>query len=576
MKRKYLLPLISVFLLTAMYYAPADAQSYAAEKQRENMLLDAVSDFAEGRYSMAEERLAPVIASDPDNDAAHYYMAMAKFMQEDYQAAEEEFEKAVALDSSNFWYRYRLAAVYAATGRQELTAEIYNGLLEDFPKKSELYYGLIDLYLSMGKMEEALSTLDQIDTVFGKSDISSITRFDILRNLGRIEEAYAVLEEYNREYSSPQVLAMLGDYQMSMYEDSVAMAYYDEALSLAPDYAPAMLGKAEVYRMTRKYDDYFKTLDIFMEDKEIPSEGKCDYFKALVQHSDPNFLKIFQPRLDSVMTACLSAHPGDSSATALAGIYYYGTGREEKSKEYFRENAENWPESLGAAANYMEVLIYTGDWKELSSYTKLAYERFPEELRFLEMSTLADYNLKAYDDVIATCSRIISIAPQDSARVLAAYTTLGDVYYHLGEKSRAYKAYDEALKVNPEYLPVLNNYAYFLSLDGKKLKKACSMSKRTVDKDPDNPVYLDTYGWILYLQGKPAEAKPYFKHAMLYGGKDSAVTLDHYAEVLFDLGEYSLAFVYWNQALAKDRDGEIPGLEEKIRQRKSEMNRDKK
>ena len=160
--------------------------------------------------------------------------------------------------------------------------------------------------------------------------------------------------------------------------------------------------------------------------------------------------------------------------------------------------------------------------------------------------------------------------------MLAAYTTLGDVYYHLGEKSRAYKAYDEALKVNPEYLPVLNNYAYFLSLDGKKLKKACSMSKRTVDKDPDNPVYLDTYGWILYLQGKPAEAKPYFKHAMLYGGKDSAVTLDHYAEVLFDLGEYSLAFVYWNQALAKDRDGEIPGLEEKIRQRKSEMNRDKK
>lgn len=576
MKRKFLLPLISVFLLTAMYYAPADAQSYAAEKQRENMLLDAVSDFAEGRYSMAEERLAPVIASDPNNDAAHYYMAMAKFMQEDYPAAEEEFEKAVALDSSNFWYRYRLAAVYAATGRQELTAEIYNGLLEDFPKKSELYYGLIDLYLSMGKMEEALSTLDQIDTVFGKSDISSITRFDILRNLGRIEEAYAVLEEYNREYSSPQVLAMLGDYQMSMYEDSVAMAYYDEALSLAPDYAPAMLGKAEVYRMTRKYDDYFRTLDIFMEDREIPSEGKCDYFKALVQHSDPNFLKIFQPRLDSVMTACLSAHPGDSSATALAGIYYYGTGREEKSKEYFRENAENWPESLGAAANYMEVLIYTGDWKELSSYTKLAYERFPEELRFLEMSTLADYNLKAYDDVIATCSRIISVAPQDSARVLAAYTTLGDVYYHLGEKSRAYKAYDEALKVNPEYLPVLNNYAYFLSLDGKKLKKACSMSKMTVEKEPDNPVYLDTYGWILYLQGKPAEAKPYFKHAMLYGGKDSAVTLDHYAEVLFDLGEYSLAFVYWNQALAKDRDGEIPGLEEKIRQRKSEMNRDKK
>ena len=563
-------------IISCLFMHVAAAQSYKEARDRENVILDAVSDIDKGDYARARDRLEDVIAEDPGNDAAHYYKGMSAFMMSDYDTAEDEFLVASRLDSANFWYRYRLAAVYAVTDRKELTAEIYNGLLRDFPKKSDLYYGLIDIYLALGKMEEALSTLDQIDTVFGKSDMSIMTRFDILRRLGRQQEAYAVLEEFNREYSSPQVLSMLGDWQMSMYNDSTALAYYDEALDIAPGFAPAMLGKAETFRMTRRYDEYFSILDAFVQDKDVPAEGKYEYLKALIQHSDPNFLSTFRQSLDSVMTDCLAAYPGDSSAVALAGIYYYGTGRQDKAKEYFRKNVDAWPESIGAAANYAEALMYMGDWKELSSYTKLAYERFPEELRFLEMSTLADYNLKAYDDVIATCSRIISVAPQDSARVLAAYTTLGDVYYHLGEKSRAYKAYDEALKVNPEYLTVLNNYAYFLSLDGKKLKKACSMSKMTVEKEPDNPVYLDTYGWILYLQGKPAEAKPYFKHAMLYGGKDSAVTLDHYAEVLFDLGEYSLAFVYWNQALAKDRDGEIPGLEEKIRQRKSEMNRDKK
>ena len=102
------------------------------------------------------------------------------------------------------------------------------------------------------------------------------------------------------------------------------------------------------------------------------------------------------------------------------------------------------------------------------------------------------------------------------------------------------------------------------------------MSRITVEKDPDNATYLDTYGWILYLQGKADEAKPYFKHAMLYGGKDSAVTLDHYAEVLFALKEYSLAFVYWNQALAKDKEGEIPELEQKISRRKAEMKKESK
>lgn len=575
MKNTFLIYIVCA-VLPLLAVQRSGAQSFKAERALENQIIDAVSDFDAGRYAEAKERLETLVAVDPDNDAAYYYLGMTALMQNDLELAETGFETAVQLDSSNFWYRHRLAGVYAMTDRKELTVEIYNGLLKDFPKKSDLYYSLIELYLSMGRMEDALSTLDQIDTVFGRSDVSVMTRFDILRRLGRMEEAYQVLEAYNREYSSPQVLAMLGDYRMSMYEDSTALAYYDEALDIAPDYAPALLGKAEVFRITRRYEDYFRTIDVFINDKDIPAEGKCDYLKALVQHSDPNFLTRFQPSLDSVMTSFRSVHPGDSLVTALAGIYYYGTGRMDKAKDCFRENVEQWPESLGAAANYAEALMYMGEWEELSAYTKDAYGRFPDELAFLEMSTLADYNLKAYDDVIATCSRIISVAPDDSARVLTAYTTLGDIYYHLGEKAKAYRSYDEALKVNPEYLTVLNNYAYFLSLDGRKLKKAYSMSRITVEKEPDNATYLDTFGWILYLQGRSEEAKPYFKHAMLYGGKESAVTMDHYAEVLFDLKEYSLAFVYWNQALAKDTEGEIPGLEEKIRQRKAEMNRDRK
>ena len=98
------------------------------------------------------------------------------------------------------------------------------------------------------------------------------------------------------------------------------------------------------------------------------------------------------------------------------------------------------------------------------------------------------------------------------------------------------------------------------------------MSKRTVEAEPDNSTYLDTFGWILYLMGKPVEAKPFFKHAMLYGGKDSVVIMDHYAEVLYALKEYDLAMVYWNMALRKNTD-EVPGLEEKVKQRKQSIGR---
>jgi tetratricopeptide (TPR) repeat protein len=187
------------------------------------------------------------------------------------------------------------------------------------------------------------------------------------------------------------------------------------------------------------------------------------------------------------------------------------------------------------------------------------------------MASVGDFNLGRYEEVLEICDKVLDVAPSDSSKTLRALSTKGDIYHRLGDSKKAYKAYDKALKINPDYVYVLNNYAYYLSEEGRNLKKAYQMSKRTVEADPDNATYLDTFGWILFLQGKALEAKPFFKKAMLYGGKESAVIMDHYAEVLYELKEYDLAFVYWNLARKKNVDGEVPGLDEKIAARKRDM-----
>ena len=140
---------------------------------------------------------------------------------------------------------------------------------------------------------------------------------------------------------------------------------------------------------------------------------------------------------------------------------------------------------------------------------------------------------------------------KDTSVTIPAYSALGDALYQGGQPKEAFKAYKKALKLNPDYNPVFNNYAYFLSLEGKQLSKAAKMSLKTVQTEPDNATYLDTYGWILHLQGKDAEAKPYFKRAMTHGGKDNATILEHYADVLDALGEASLARAYRSSAQLK-------------------------
>ena len=190
---------------------------------------------------------------------------------------------------------------------------------------------------------------------------------------------------------------------------------------------------------------------------------------------------------------------------------------------------------------------------------EVAYEsakKFPEQTYFLEMASSAEFSLKNYDKVIENSEILLSKAQGDSARTLSALSTLGDMYHMKGDKKKSYNYYKKALKINPDYAPVLNNYAYYLSVEGKDLKKAYKMSKKTIEKEPDNATYLDTFGWILHLMGKDIEAKPIFKHAMLYGGKNSRTILLHYARVLEKLGEKDLAEVYRGQAdkLPKEED----------------------
>lgn len=154
-------------------------------------------------------------------------------------------------------------------------------------------------------------------------------------------------------------------------------------------------------------------------------------------------------------------------------------------------------------------------------------------------------------DAIERCLAMMALAPDDRDNMVNCYGVIGDALQQMGDSRMAFKYYDKALRLNSRCLPVLNNYAYYLALQGKKLRKALRMSKITVTDAPDNATYLDTYGWILHLRGRDAEAKPVFKQAILHGGKSNAVVLMHYAIVLEALGETDLASYY--RKLAQSR-----------------------
>ena len=540
--------------------------TFAFAQTIDNQLVDAVALYNSRNFAKSRSLLQTLSKAAPDNDAVWYYLGLDEAMLGNAEAAVSHLRKAVELDPHNYWYKRRLADLYQAAGEIEMVVQMDESILAEFPDKTEVLYDLLELYIHQEKFEKALGALDDIEKSIGPSEQSVRTRYDILHQLGRSEEAIKVLEDFNDQFSSPSVLSMMGDYYLSEYRDSVALSCYEEALRTQSDYVPAILGKAEVFRITRRYPEYFATLDSFIDNESVPVEAKSMYVSNIIRSLDPKIINLHKDGFDGMVDRFVDRHPSDTAALATAGGYFYATGQLDKGIDCFKKAADLYPESLAQTVSCIQILMMAERWEEVRDRCIAAFDRF-QELGFMEYLNSANYYLKDYDAVIRNNRYLIAREPKNQELAKSCWSQIGDMHHLLGDSKSAYKAYDKALKIDPSYAPVLNNYAYYLSEEGKQLKKALAMSKKTIEAEPDNATYLDTYAWILHLLGKDKEAKPYFKHAMLYGGKDSAVQLDHYAEVLYALGEYDLAQVYWSQAKSKNTEGEIPDLETRVQAR---------
>ena len=565
---KHIIPVILCLLSFSI-----DASSQDRVKRTvENMVLEAVEDINNGFYKEASETLKEVLAVDPSSDAAWYYMGQLAILDANIEEANRCYAKAIELDPENYWYRYRHANINRFISIP-YAIELFEGLIEDFPKKNDLYLEILDLYISEQEYETALEVLAKIETIFGASEQLAIYTYRLYYTLNREDEGLEYLRKYNSQYSSPIILTILAEYEMAMNNEDLTFKYFNEAIDLDPTFPDALRGKAEACRIFHHYEEYFPALNQYIESPNAPAHDKTDYLNALVEKSDPKFVRRFIPQIDTTLMILGQTHQGDSLVYDLRGRYYYYTGRMEEAHEQFHVNMQKNPESISIAASYIEFLMYANMWQKLSEEGRKAYKAFPHELGFLEMAGIGDYNLGDYYKTLETCDIILAITPNNDPHALRAWSTKGDIYYMLGDVKRGFKAYDDALKIDPKNAYVLNNYAYFLVLEGKDLKKAYQMSKTAVEVEPENANYLDTFGWILYLRGDYREAKSYFKQAMRHGGKESAVILDHYAEVLYALGEYDMAFVYWNMALRKNTDNDVPGLKQKIEQKRRESGR---
>ncbi len=569
MRLKYILVTIVLsFFASVAGVNVAAAQEKITDSVSTALLFNALKEYNDGNYAQAKEMLQKLAAIDPDNDAAYYYLANIAVRTDDAPSGELYLKKGIELDSSNFWYREMLGQLYIRHNKIHEAIKVYEELLKMYPKKSAVYYSLVNLYMGTQQTAQAKEMLAKIEAIQGKSEAVAMTYYNIYRMEQSWEKALDYLVEFDKEFNSPRIACVIGDMYSNRYKDSLAIVYYNKALELDKECAPAMYGRAEVYRSNGNFQAFFADIKPFLANGSIESKMKIEYLKQLFQI--PNFIKTFRVQLDSAMVGIENAHPVDTVSNMFLASYYGEIGNNEKCKELLWKNHELYPDKYSMLAPYVLALYELQEWENLEVATSKALEQYPSDIDFTQLRGIARYQMGNTDKAIESYRDLEKMAysRKDTTTLITALSILADLHYNINDSKTAFSYYKKVLKLNPNELGVLNNYAYFLALEGKKLNQAYQMSRKTIEAEPDNPTYLDTFGWILFLMDKPLEAKAQFKHAMLYGGTENAAILDHYAEVLFALGEHDLAFIYWNQAKNLDK---TLGIERKIKERKAQL-----
>jgi tetratricopeptide (TPR) repeat protein len=447
-----------------------------------------------------------------------------------------------------------------------MAIKVYEDLLTHFPKKSDPYYDLANLYLNQRDTEKALMVLNEIEKIGGVTEATGFYRFNILMMQEKREEAKVLLEELVQSYPSPRILTFLGDLYAESGSDSLALSCYDNALIEDPAFIPAIFGQAEVYRMGQQYDIFFDKMLVFLNDDHVEASMKIEYMEQLLQNRA--FAATFLKQVDTLFTKMYRCHQADTAVVYRYAGFLVQASQEERAVAVLRENVQDYPKDIKAWNQYISINYFLRNWDAMYVVSSEALHRFPKQPEFMTLQGIAAWQSDKIPEAISIFESLLPITKKNKPLFTQTWSILGDLYHSAGREEKSFQAYEKSLQLDPDQSGVLNNYAYFLALSGKKLNKAYEMSKKTIDAEPQNATYLDTFGWILYKMGRFQEAKAIFRQVLMYGKELSAEVFDHYAEVFYALKEFDMAFIYWEQAKIKEMN---PELEKKIEERKIQM-----
>ena len=499
-----------------------------------------------GNNGQALEFFSKALQIDPDDPAALFEKAKLLATYGKTAEAYELVKKATVLDGNNKWYKVAYGKIAQQEGKYEEYVKAYEELTEQYPNDLNFLNELAYAYVFTGNYRKAAVEYDKIEAQVGITEPLILQKVKIYSQLG---DEQSGVKEYEKLISTnPQetrYYALLAEYCSQNKMDDKAIWAYQQIEKINPDDPYVHISLADYYRKRNSYQKSFDELMLGMENKQLELQTKI---KLLSTYYSGSLDEIQKKQALEVSQILIKVHPDDPMAKSLYASLLFQNEEYKQARELTAEVLKQ--DSLNYAI--WEQMLFCDMY--LSNHKQLAYESdkvidlFPNQPLPYLMNGIAYYQLKQYEKAANSLETGKEFVAGNQNLLEEFYNYLGEIYYQQKNYDACFLAYDKVLSINPSNSIVLNNYAYYLSLQKLNLSKAEQMARHAVNLDPKNVNNIDTYAWVLYQEGNYKQALKWQNEAIKNGGDTNGTVLKHYGKILEKLGRANEAKEYFQKA----------------------------
>ena len=564
MRRVGFLFILTLLFLTNSVFCQDTVQSKANLAQNAEAFSKGIAEKYNENYDMATEYFEEALKAFPEDHASMYELSMLYSVKGFPEKGFEMIKRAVELDSSNKWYKIRLADFYKSNYDYESFVDIYDELLATEPNNLEYLEVYIEALLHLERYEQMIDKLDVFEDNIGVNEYISLQKIEIYDLLGNKEKVIEEMEKLTKAYPyETRYMSILAEIYMQDKRDKDAFKLYLKIKEINPEDPYINTSLLEYYQKQGEIEKAFDEFILSIKNKNLDYNTKTQIYEYWFEQNKEEETTIKEAEIAG--NAFIEVHPDKELGYYVLGTVYYNNKNYAEAQKYYLDAIARDSSSFMSWYQLVLTDMELNDAEKSYEHTIKAQRFYPEQPLFYLFNGVALMEMDKFNEAIKVLEkgRFMSADKKLTANF---DTYIADIYHELGEKEKMYKQYDRVLKNDPENIYVLNNYAYFLSVDNIRLEEALKMSAITIEKEPKNATYLDTYAWVLYKLGRYKEAKKWMEKVFSYDKNASGVNYEHYGDILYKLGDTKKAVQNWKKAKKLGDTSEF--IDKKIKEEK--------